>query len=130
MRISDWSSDVCSSDLSVIACHRTPSQKCPGNKHHHENECCACGKIHIIPHFPGLQLLNSVLVQLACTPIPGAPALPTSKLAPVPDPASSQEWETLAPLDCAPTPTIAPPDHPSDQPQNTFNLLSFIPPGQ
>src|SRR3546814_4938993 len=92
MRISDWSSDVCSSDLyppickrfvqsieSVIACHRTPSQKCPGNKHHHENECCACGKIHIIPHFPGLQLLNSVLVQLACTPIPGAPALPTSK---------------------------------------------------
>src|SRR3546814_15267689 len=85
MRISDWSSDVCSSDLyppickrfvqsieSVIACHRTPSQKCPGNKHHHENECCACGKIHIIPHFPGLQLLNSVLVQLACTPIPGA----------------------------------------------------------
>src|SRR3546814_6990321 len=91
MRISDWSSDVCSSDL--------------------------------------LQLLNSVLVQLACTPIPGAPALPTSKLAPVPDPASFQEWETLAPIDCAPYPTDAPADHPSDQPLNAFRLLYFMPPG-
>src|SRR3546814_11758333 len=59
----------------------------------------------------------------------GAPALPTSKLAPVPDPASFQEWETLAPIDCAPYPTDAPADHPSDQPLNAFRLLYFMPPG-